>query len=225
MSKIRPNFARIFDILTLIERRISNRQHLGAEPPFGARFQKRPLSLGDAPHDVVVVFAAMRQGACTAILNARAVRALDVGEIPAARLTQAVERAKTEQAVEVLGGHVMTGVKLAGRMVKEPVVLALPSIGTLAALCNHSSASFLPQRPMPATPLPETAPHTDAALAKRNAPCRHRSYRRRRPMPASPLPNVRDSSPGSRLNITTLPVGIHRTLGFQTTHDPFHADQ
>lgn len=225
MSIIRPNFTRIFDILTLIERRSQIGSTLGPSLPFGARFQKQPLSLDDTPHDVVVVFAAMRQGACTAILNARAVRALDVGEIPAARLTQTVERAKTEQAVEVLGGHVMTGVKLAGRMVKEPIVLALPSIGAPTALCNHSSASFLPQRPIPAAPLPETAPHTDAALTKRNAPRRHRPYRKRRPIPAAPLPNVRDSSPGSRLNITTLPVGIHRILGFQTTHDPFRADQ
>ena len=66
----------------------------------------------------------MRHGAGAAILDAHAIGTVYIGEVPTAILTQAIQRAKAEQAVQILSRHIVTRVELAGAVIEEPIILA-----------------------------------------------------------------------------------------------------
>ena len=83
----------------------------------------------------------MRQRARAAVLDVA-----DVAERASAGIAQAVERAEAEQAVELLGLHVVAGVVLARHVVEEAVVLTRERVGPpvhvarIACIIGYASA-------------------------------------------------------------------------------------
>ena len=122
--------------------------------PHRRPFLIKLLSRGEAADDAVVILATVRHGAGAAVLDARTIGTVYIGEGPTAVLAQAIQRAKAEQAVQILSRHVVTWVELTGAVIEEPIILTRGRIAHVAVLPNHRSSL---SRPNPFRPAPGTS--------------------------------------------------------------------